>query len=283
MNVVLPVTLDAHTGGLSYEKLRDVAFDAFHLAVLFDKRIAGFLFVIKVVPFPGLRVMAGVTLPAEMTFVIIVLFVTVIAQHRCVPEERCFMAIAAADRCVLIEERKTGQLMIEPFDILPAFFRMAFFTRLTQPVPMLVVLPVAADASAWDLERFRAMAFGTTDLDVFAGERIGSGRMVERNPLPAGDGVALVAPGSQFPFMPIVLFVTFIARLRGLPEPRRRMTFQAIDLLMAVDQSEPGIVVVKQNLLPIFCDVALLATGSQNPLVVIVLLVTFHARFRSIP
>jgi hypothetical protein len=121
VNVVLTVALDAHTGGPVYEEFRDVTFYAFQRAVLFDKRVAGFLFMVKVIPFPGLRGMACITLFPEMTFVIIVLFVTVVTEHRCIPEEWRFMAISAADRCVLIEKRESGHLMIELFDILPAF------------------------------------------------------------------------------------------------------------------------------------------------------------------
>jgi hypothetical protein len=122
---------------------------------------------------------------------------------------------------------------------------MAFFARLSQLVLMLVVLAVATDASARNLERFRTMAFGTADLNVFAGKWIGGCRVVKRDPLPAHDGVALIAPGPQLALVPIVLLVALVAGLRGLPEMRRRMTFQAIDLLMTVHQSEPGLVVIK--------------------------------------
>jgi hypothetical protein len=283
VNIVFSVALDAHTGSSVYEEFRDMTFDAFQRAVLFDKRVTGFLFVVKVIPCPGFRGMTCITLSPEMTFVIIVLFVTVVAEHRCVPEERRFMAIAAANRCVPIEKGKSGHLMIEFLHILPAFFRMAFFARLSQPVLMFVVLAVAIDASARNLERFRTMAFGTADPDVFAGKWIGGGRVVERDPHPAYDGVALIAPGPQFALVWIVLLVALVAGLRGLPETRRRMTFLAIDLLMAVNQSEPGFVVIKQDLPPISCGVALLAPGSQYPLVIVVLLVAFHARLRRIP
>ncbi len=80
MIVVLPMAPDAPTRGFLDEELFEMALLAFQAEVSLHQRIAGFLRMIEVVPFPGLRGMAGFAFFTEMPLVIVVLDVTVIAH-----------------------------------------------------------------------------------------------------------------------------------------------------------------------------------------------------------
>lgn len=107
---------------------------------------------------------------------------------------------------------------------------------------------------------------------MFPDQRILCGGVIEGDPFPLFGDMAAVALLPQFSFMPILLSMTFKTGLGGLPKLRGLMAFQTGRLPVTPDQSEPGLVVVEENLLPSLRRMAALALAAQNPFVPILFL-----------
>lgn len=107
---------------------------------------------------------------------------------------------------------------------------------------------------------------------MFPDQRILCGGVIEGDPFPFLSDMAAVALLPQFSFMPILLSMTFKTGLGGLPKLRGQMAFQTGRLPVTPDQSEPGLVVVEENLFPSLHRMAALALAAQNPFVPILFL-----------
>lgn len=101
--------------------------------------------------------------------------------------------------------------------------------------------------------------------------------MVEQDLLPVLDRVTLRAFRSENALMPVHFFMAFNAGLRRFPQLRGFMTLETVNLLMASLQFKSGLVMVKEDLLPILCRMTALALLAESPLVLILFEMAPHA------
>jgi len=245
MNVVFLMASIAHAGRLLDKKLFDVALLAFDLTVLLHKRIARFLRVIEIIPFPGLRGMTNLAFRPEMPLVIVVFAMTVVTDRRGVLEKRRFVTIGTANIPMFVQQREIRFLMIEFLNVLPAFFRMTGLAGIAQFPLMLVVRAMARGALTRDLIGFLDMAFRAGNVKMLPDQRIVRLCMVESDSLPILGRMATVALLSQIAFVVIVLLMAFDADLRRGFHILGRMALLAFDALMFSDQRESGLVMVE--------------------------------------
>ncbi len=115
---------------------------------------------------------------------------------------------------------------------------------------------------------------------MFPDQRILCGGVIEGDPFPLLGDMAAVARLPQFSFMPILPSMTFKTGLGGLPKLRGLMAFQTGRLPVTPDQSEPGLVVVEEDLLPSLRRMTALALAAQNPFMPILFLMAAKTGLR---
>jgi hypothetical protein len=139
---------------------------------------------IKRMPFPVLRRVTKITFVPESSFMIVIFFVTAIANGWGILKERSLVAFPASDRFMFSCEGEVCLLMVEFLNVFPVCLGMTLFAGLTQSSFVFVILAVATQTLAGDLPSFLGMTLNASHCKVFPHEWILCGRMIKANFFP---------------------------------------------------------------------------------------------------
>ena len=119
--------------------------DTFRFAMFSKQRVFCLLVVVEEDFFPALLVMAGFTLGTKVSFVLIVFFMALVAQQRCVLEFIVWMAILALHIDMFTQQREMGLAVVET-NRFPIFFFVTILAFRPQRTFMFIRFFVTTDA-----------------------------------------------------------------------------------------------------------------------------------------